>query len=185
MGEDHGSKEQGLLEMGWSDRLSISLLLVLYMLQGIPMGLCASIPLLLKEKGSSYEALSLFSLVTTPFSMKIIWAPIVDTYYIPSFGRRKSWLVPIQFLTAFAMIAGADYVGMWLKDPSVAPAQSSQSLDVYALTSFFFLLYLLMATQDIAVDGWALTMLSAPNVGYASAANAVGQSLGVFLSNQG
>ena len=30
---------------------------------------------------------------------------------------------------------------------------------VYELTLIFFVLYLLMATQDIAVDGWALTML--------------------------
>ena len=30
-----------------------------------------------------------------------------------------------------------------------------------------------MATQDIAVDGWALTMLSPENVGYASTCNSV------------
>ena len=59
------------------DRLSIAILLVLYTLQGIPMGLCGSIPLILKEKGVSYESLSLFSLVSLPFSLKLLWAPVV------------------------------------------------------------------------------------------------------------
>ena len=59
------------------DRLSIVILLVLYTLQGIPMGLCGSIPLILKEKGVSYESLSLFSLVSLPFSLKLLWAPVV------------------------------------------------------------------------------------------------------------
>ena len=60
------------------DRLSIFILLVLYTLQGIPMGLCGSIPLILKERGVSYESLSLFSLVSLPFSLKLLWAPVVQ-----------------------------------------------------------------------------------------------------------
>ena len=52
------------------------------------------------------------------------------------------------------------------------------------LTYFFLVLYFLMATQDIAVDGWALTMLSKENVGYASTCNSIGQVFGIFLSNQ-
>ena len=42
-----------------------------------------------------------------------------------------------------------------------------------------------MATQDIAVDGWALTMLSRDNVGYGSVCNSIGQLFGVFIANQG
>ncbi|CAD7003747.1 unnamed protein product [Ceratitis capitata] len=45
----------------------------------------------------------------------------------------------------------------------------------------FFLLNFLAATQDIAVDGWALTMLKRCNVGYASTCNSVGQTAGYFL----
>lgn len=37
--------------------------------------------------------------------------------------------------------------------------------------------------KDIAVDGWALTMLSEKNVGWASTCNAVGQTAGYFLGN--
>jgi PAT family acetyl-CoA transporter-like MFS transporter 1 len=57
---------------------------------------------------------------------------------------------------------------------------SADPVDVKTLTAVFFFLYFLMATQDIAVDGWALTMLSEKNVGYASTANSVGQTFGYF-----
>lgn len=49
------------------------------------------------------------------------------------------------------------------------------------LTSVFFVVWFLAATQDIAVDGWALTMLKRENVGYAATCNAVGQTAGGFL----
>ena len=53
--------------------------------------------------------------------------------------------------------------------------------DVPSLTILFFVLYVLAATQDVAVDGWALTMLKPGNVGYASTCNAVGQTTGWVL----
>lgn len=165
------------------DQLSIALLLVLYTLQGIPMGLCGSIPMLLKERGVSYEALSLFSLVSIPFSLKIIWAPFVDTFYLQSFGRRKTWLVPVQLLCGIVMIACASSVRLWLQEDQIGE-DAEDKLSVTSLTIFFCFLYFLMATQDIAVDGWALTMLSRDNVGYASVCNSIGQTLGVFMANQ-
>ena len=53
--------------------------------------------------------------------------------------------------------------------------------DVPSLTAMFTILYFLAATQDIAVDGWAITMLRPENVGYASTCNAIGQSTGWVL----
>lgn len=53
--------------------------------------------------------------------------------------------------------------------------------DVKTLTAMFFFLNFLAATQDIAVDGWALTMLQRHNVGYASTCNSVGQTAGYFM----
>lgn len=40
-----------------------------------------------------------------------------------------------------------------------------EDADVGSITALFFLLVLLAATQDIAVDGWALTLLARNNVG--------------------
>ena len=176
--------------MSTQDKISIAVLILLYTLQGIPMGLSGSIPLILKEKGASYEALSLFSLVSVPFSLKLIWAPLVDSYYSKSFGRRKTWLVPVQFITGLVMIFGAGYVEHWLEGESTTTGtgtvgEETTSPSVGELTTFFCFLYFLMATQDIAVDGWALTMLSRDSVGYASICNTIGQVLGIFIANQG
>lgn len=159
-----------------NDNLNIATLLILYTLQGIPMGLSSSLPLIFKEKGASFESLSLFSLVSIPFSLKIIWAPLVDSLYFPSIGRRKTWLIPVQLLTGMVMIVGSHHLDAWIED--------TNGIDIYALSIFFGGLYFLMATQDIAVDGWALTMLSRENVGYASICNSIGQSLGIFIANQ-
>lgn len=37
--------------------------------------------------------------------------------------------------------------------------------DIVSITALFFVLVLLAATQDIAVDGWALTLLSRQHIG--------------------
>ena len=99
--EDHDAKKTAAAaaKVGLEDRMSMGILLVLYTLQGIPMGLCGSIPLIMKERGVSYEGLSLFSLVSVPFSLKLFWAPLVDSLYFKDIGRRKTWLIPVQILT--------------------------------------------------------------------------------------
>ena len=53
--------------------------------------------------------------------------------------------------------------------------------DVLSLTIAFFFLTFFAATQDVAVDGWALTMLKPKNVGYASTCNSIGQTTGWCL----
>jgi PAT family acetyl-CoA transporter-like MFS transporter 1 len=174
-----GEASMSLWGIDGHDKISMITLFVLYCLQGIPMGLSASIPLLLKEQGSSYEGLSLFSLVSLPFSCKLLWAPVVDSVYMKSVGRRKSWLIPVQMVTGLVMILSSSYIEGWLY------GRGSEGPHVEYLTAFFLSLYFLMATQDIAVDGWALTMLSKENVGYASTCNTIGQLFGYFLSNQG
>ncbi|XP_009558034.2 acetyl-coenzyme A transporter 1 [Cuculus canorus] len=156
---------------------SILLLLVLYVLQGIPLGLAGSVPLILQSKNASYTEQAFFSFVFWPFSLKLLWAPLVDAVYLRGFGRRKSWLVPTQYILGFFMIYMSTQVDALLGDGK------GRSPDVVALTVTFFLFEFLAATQDIAVDGWALTMLSRENVGYASTCNSVGQTAGYFLGN--
>ncbi|XP_030810174.1 acetyl-coenzyme A transporter 1 isoform X1 [Camarhynchus parvulus] len=156
---------------------SILLLLVLYVLQGIPLGLAGSVPLILQSKSASYTDQAFFSFVFWPFSLKLLWAPLVDAVYLRGFGRRKSWLVPTQYVLGLFMIYMSTQVDALLGDGH------GRGPDVAALTVTFFLFEFLAATQDIAVDGWALTMLSRENVGYASTCNSVGQTAGYFLGN--
>ncbi|XP_040830772.1 acetyl-coenzyme A transporter 1 isoform X2 [Ochotona curzoniae] len=156
---------------------SILLLVFLYVLQGIPLGLAGSIPLILQSKNVSYTDQAFFSFVFWPFSLKLLWAPLVDAVYLKNFGRRKSWLVPTQYVLGFFMIYLSTQVDRLLG------SADGRTPDVVALTVAFFLFEFLAATQDIAVDGWALTMLSRENVGYASTCNSVGQTAGYFLGN--
>lgn len=148
----------------------------------------------------SYKEQALFSLVSLPFSFKLLWAPLVDSTALPPFGRRKSWLVPVQTLCGLLMLGASPLIPHWMGETSAStivggtptpaavggpPDLSGGAPDVRTLTSFFFFLYLLMATQDIAVDGWALTMLSPRNVGHASTCNSIGQALGYSLAHVG
>jgi MFS transporter, PAT family, solute carrier family 33 (acetyl-CoA transportor), member 1 len=176
----------------YSEKISLLLLFVLYTLQGLPMGLCMSLPVILKERGASYNTLTMISIASLPFSLKLLWAPLVDTVFIKKFGRRKTWLVPIQLLTGILLIHYSSNVVEWLGgdvgsySTTNAGADGGTNTDsILNLTFFFTFIYFLMATQDIAVDGWALTMLSNDNVGYASTCNSIGQNLGAFISNQG
>jgi MFS transporter, PAT family, solute carrier family 33 (acetyl-CoA transportor), member 1 len=194
-----------------SDKWNYILLIALYTLQGIPMGLSASIPFLIQQKVKAmtetlatevpsaiassasairkqdltkiaYNAQAIFALCSWPFSLKLLWAPIVDSCFFSNFGRRKSWLVPVQFLAGFIMVFGSDYVEHQLGLSSSFQHGSGSAFDVKGVTAFFFILYFLMATQDIAVDGWALTMLSHKNRGKGPVCNSIGQNIGFFLA---
>ena len=161
-----------------SDFNSLLLLGVLYTLQGIPMGLHGSIPLILAKK-ISYKEQALFSLCSWPFSLKLFWAPMVDALYVKRIGRRKSWLIPVQLLCGLMMLVGSSTINDWVGEtPGTQP-------EVSILSIYFFVLYFLMATQDIAVDGWAITMLSDSNKGLAAVCNSVGQNVGYFISYVG
>lgn len=203
------------------DAWSYAILIALYTLQGIPMGLSASIPFLIQQKiklattaaaaaaaaeattagGSlaaaataapavaasaraaarlSYKANAIFALCSWPFSLKLLWAPLVDACFLKGFGRRKSWLVPVQALAGLLMVSGANFVERQL---GLGVGHTiGESINVKGVTAFFFALYFLMATQDIAVDGWALTMLSKKNRGRGPVCNSIGQNIGYFMS---
>lgn len=166
------------------DYSNIALLLFLYILQGIPLGLSGSIPLVLQARKVGYRAQAMFSFVFWPFSLKLLWAPLVDALYNRRMGRRKSWLVPTQYLMGIFMFVLSGHISWMLGEIESSTGEKSQGpINVFLLTSVFFALYFLAATQDIAVDGWALTMLSRRNVGWASTCNAVGQTVGYSLGN--
>lgn len=158
---------------------NIAFLLLLYILQGIPIGLSTAVPLLLQNRKVSYSDQALFSFVTWPFSVKLLWAPIVDSIYSRWIGRRKSWLVPVQLGIGIFMLILSGFVKELLRDDPTTGLKP----DIRLLTCIFLILNSLAATQDIAVDGWALTMLKRRNVGYASTCNTVGQTAGYFLGN--
>ncbi|MCJ1242247.1 hypothetical protein MMC14_010254 [Varicellaria rhodocarpa] len=165
------------LELPRQDRRNFMLLVLLYFLQGVPMGLAGgSVPFLLKSH-LSYGQIGIFTLASYPYSLKLLWSPIVDAVWSPIVGRRKSWILPIQLCSGFGML----YMGGRAEKMMIA-AGAADGSGVWTFTWWWFFLVFLCATQDIAVDGWALTLISTPNLSYASTAQTVGLTAGSFLS---
>ncbi|KAI3389487.1 hypothetical protein SNEBB_004224 [Seison nebaliae] len=139
----------------------------------------ASIPYILQSQHTSFSSQAIFSFVFWPFSLKLLWAPIIDGIYWKKFGRRKSWLIPVQYAIGFTFLILSRIITKYLN----AENEMNSSPNIKILTMFFILLTFGAATQDIVVDGWALTMLSRENVGWASTCNSVGQTAGYFIGN--
>lgn len=174
---NNGANDKGICEEPdiRSDLHNAMLLVLLYLLQGIPFGLLGTVSMLLQKRGASYQTQAKFSVVTWPFNLKLLWAPIVDSCFSKRFGRRKSWLVPVQLLIGLFMIGMSFPIDEWLGD-------KNKEANIGLLTLVFLILIFLVATQDIATDGWSLTMLQRRNIGYATICNSIGQSIGAFCS---
>ena len=173
----------GFSDLSPEDQKAMILLIILYLLQGIPVGLAfGTMPFLLKSR-LSYSDIGFFMLCTYPYSLKLFWSPIVDSLYVSelklpligtlSLGRRKSWIVPIQAIVG---------VMFWYLGSNVDALLLAEIPNIKLITFIFFVMVLFAATQDIAVDGWALTLLSQENLSYASTAQTVGLNSGYFLS---
>lgn len=155
------------------DKPAFYLLVLLYFLQGIPVGLAfGSIPFLMKSSHLSYSQLGTFSLASYPYSLKLLWSPFVDLFYLRKIGRRRLWIIPVQTVTGIIFILLGLRIDLYFSD---------LSNNLYTLTIFFFLLVLMALTQDIAVDSWALVILSPASKSYASTAQTVGLNTGYFL----
>lgn len=95
---------------------------------------------------------------------KFLWAPVVDRWWSPRFGRRRSWIVPLQALLVLAcLVAAAAHHHLWL------------------LLGLVFVMNLLAATQDVAVDGLAVDLLGKEDLGPGNAVQVVGYKLGMIL----
>ncbi|KAF5375270.1 hypothetical protein D9758_000085 [Tetrapyrgos nigripes] len=155
------------------DKKAMVLLCVLYLIQGVPLGLAlGSVPFILKDH-LSYSQLATFALSSYPYSLKLLWSPIVDSVFLPSIGRRKSWIIPMQLVVGTLML----YISLNVQRLLDHPGDY-----VYELTFVFTSLVFISATQDIAVDGWALTLLSHDNLSYASTCQTIGLNTGYFAS---
>ncbi|KAL4097361.1 hypothetical protein QTP88_022150 [Uroleucon formosanum] len=154
------------------DRLNVAFLVLLYMLQGIPLGISLAIRAYMQNKKVSYGQQAKFSVVDLPYSLKLLWAPLVDVVYLRRIGKRKSWLVPLQFCIGLSLIFIGSNINNWMM---------GSDTHMTTLTYVFFCVNALAATNDIAIDGWTLTLLRRENVGYASTCNTSGQALGIAL----
>jgi hypothetical protein len=49
--------------------------------------------------------MAIFTFAGYPYSLKLLWSPIVDAFFSERIGRRKSWILPIQLVTGLLFYA--------------------------------------------------------------------------------
>lgn len=108
--------------------------------------------------------------------VKLLWAPIVDLLYIRRFGRRKCWLVPTTLLIGLSMLALSPFI-----DDLIGDEEHVKEPQIITITLVFFTICFLVTIQDVARDGWALTMLKKCNIGHVATCNSVGILVGYFI----
>jgi PAT family beta-lactamase induction signal transducer AmpG len=120
---------------------------ILYAGQGLPYGVVQKIwPLYFRAHGVSLKEIGLMSLLALPWTWKPLWAPLVDR-----FGARRAWIVPgLGLLATLAAVM-----------PSL-PADKVGPLLIAFLLAFTFA----SATQDIAIDAWAVDVAAGRNLGW-------------------
>ena len=111
-----------------------------------------------------------------PYVLKLLWAPLVDAIWSRRVGRHLSWVAPAQILAGLLLAWVAPWAGQ------VSSPRADERPPILHLTAAFFSLIVLMASQDIAVDGWALVMLPRRLRAWASSCQSIGLTVGSFLS---
>ena len=163
----------------WQEKKNFLLLVLLYLIQGVPLGLVSgAMPVLLKPH-LSYTQMGVFSLAIYPYSLKLAWSPLVDGVWSARIGRRKTWIMSMQMLCGIGMIM----FGITVKDMMVAAGKDNGTGQVWIMTGVWIFLVFTDATQDIAVDGWGLTLLAPEILSYASTAHVIGVTTGSFISS--
>ena len=147
-------------------RRKLGILWVLYFVQGLPFGFQATaLPVYLRDAGMSLTLIGFATALSLPWMLKPLWAPVVDRYASERFGRRRSWIIPMQGgLLAACLAAGFLRPGT----------------DLPLLFGLVFLMNFFAATMDIAVDGLAVDMLELSELGKGNIAQVVGYKVGML-----
>ncbi len=149
------------------------------MLVAFAMGFACGLPLLLtisllqawmREEGVDLGTIGLFALVGLPYTLKFLWAPVMDRYTPAFLGRRRGWLLVIQIILMFAII------GLGLTNPVESP---------WLVAMAAFLVTFFSASQDIVVDAYRRETLADEELGLGSSLYVNGYRIGMLLAGSG
>ncbi|HWW95310.1 MAG TPA: MFS transporter [Vicinamibacteria bacterium] len=113
---------------------------------GLPLGLVwIAIPAWMARAGVDIKVIGLFSLAQAPWSFKLLWSPSMDAYPLPFLGRKRGWILVSQV----ALVA----LGLGLS------AVSDEPRAVWVIGSLALAIAFASATQDIAIDAYAVEVL--------------------------
>ena len=124
----------------------------------------------LSESHVSLRAIGATALIGLPYTLKFLWAPLVDRVRIPGLGRRRGWLLVIQPCLALAILA------LGQSDP----AHGLQRLAILAVAVAF-----LSASQDIVIDAWRIETFPSRLQGEALALYIWGYRIAIVASQSG
>lgn len=165
----------------WRDSLAVYLqrrvliVLLLGFSSGLPLALSGSTLLVwMRESGVDLGTIGLFALVGTPYTLKFLWAPLVDALHVPlftrAFGRRRGWLLFSQLLLIAAILLLA------LADPARSPLFVAVAALLVATAS---------STQDIVVDAFRVESLPESEQAAGMASYVAAYRIGMLVSTAG
>lgn len=141
---------------------------MLYFVQGLPFGFQSKgLKLALTQLNLTMASVTtLVGVLSVPWSLKPLVAPFVDRHGHEGFGRRKSWIVPLQAALGLTCLAA----GFFPPDEHL-----------FALLVAVLLMNVFAATQDVPVDGLAVDLLGERELGLGNAVQVVGYKVGMLV----
>jgi PAT family beta-lactamase induction signal transducer AmpG len=126
-----------------------------------------ALPAWLKYRGVDIKTIGLFTLTQAPWTLKFLWAPLMDRYRLPFLGRKRSWMLFFQVL----LVAGLLGLAREADRPTVA---------VVAALAIF--IAFCSASQDIAIDGYAVEVLEKDELGIAVGGRVALYRIAMFIA---
>jgi PAT family beta-lactamase induction signal transducer AmpG len=156
----------GTLRNLWSPRLGF--MLPLGFASGLPLALTGgTLQAWLTEAGLDLTTIGLFAYVGLPYTLKFMWAPVMDRLVPPWLGRRRGWMIVTQIGLAVALAAMA----------LLGPSAGAQIFAGLALGVAF-----VSASQDIVFDAYRTDLLKADERGLGAATWVMGYRLAMITS---
>lgn len=149
----------------------IAVMLPLGFASGLPLALTAgTLQAWLTVVGLDLKTIGIFTLVGLPYTLKFLWAPLMDRLVPPWLGRRRGWMLVMQICVAIGLAAMA----------LTGPGQRPEILGILALVVAF-----LSASLDIVLDAYRTDVLLRPERGFGAALWVNGYRCALLLASAG
>ena len=127
--------------------LRIGTLCILYFAQGLPWGfmLTALISFLASKGLTIVESGQLTAMATLPWTFKLFWGPIIDSFTNKKMGKRRPWILIAQIGMALSLVA------------MIFMGDISENISL--LGWMFFLHNCFASLQDVSCDALAVDVL--------------------------
>ncbi|MBD2664976.1 hypothetical protein B6N60_00944 [Richelia sinica FACHB-800] len=147
-------------------------LLLLGFASGLPLFLTSrTLQMWMQDAKVDIGKITLFGLLSLPYSLKFLWSPLLDRFVPPFLGARRGWLVITQIGLVLAIAALAFQ----------QPAQSDQVLQFLAINCLVITFF--SATQDIAGDAYRTDILNPLEAQPGASVWVLGYRIALFITS--